>query len=230
MTRLAQWIWSRGIVSTFLAGVFTLLPIAITVGILSWVIGHLKALLGPGSMVGDALQSVGFRFATNPFTASVIGFFLVLVGIWLLGLLVRSKTRHRFDELFGFLVDRIPVVKSIYRTATQLVGMLKKDEQDELKAMRVVFCSFGKTHGAGLLGLLATPEIYRFEQRDYHFVYLPTSPIPMSGGILLVPVEVVRPIEMSAEQLMRIYFSMGILSPQVVPPEHHVVNDAGRNA
>ena len=37
MTRAVRWLWKRGIVSTFLAGLFALLPIVITVGMMAWV-------------------------------------------------------------------------------------------------------------------------------------------------------------------------------------------------
>jgi uncharacterized membrane protein len=46
---------------------------------------------------------------------------------------------------------------------------------------------------------------------------MPAAPIPMSGGLVFVPVEMVQKVDMSAEQLMRLYLSMGILSPQVIP-------------
>ena len=39
----------------------------------------------------------------------------------------------------------------------------------------------------------------------------------MTGGIIWVPAESIRPVPMSVEKLMEIYFSMGILSPQAIP-------------
>ena len=55
MIRAARWLWKTGILSTFLAGLFAVLPIVITVGIMAWVGGLLKAWLGPESFVGKAL-------------------------------------------------------------------------------------------------------------------------------------------------------------------------------
>jgi uncharacterized membrane protein len=42
-------------------------------------------------------------------------------------------------------------------------------------------------------------------------------PIPMSGGLLFVPSESVRPAEISVESLMSIYVSMGVNAPQFLP-------------
>ncbi len=223
MKRLFHAIWSRGILSTFLAGLLALLPLVITVAIIVWVAGYLNALFGPGSFLFETLTDVGRRVAPGAVSeaiATVIGAALVIAGIWMLGVLVKNKARHRFDEWWNRLVDRVPIVNSVYGTASKVVGMLKKDEKADLATMSVVYCSFGAERGGGILGLLASPETYQFDGRDHRLVYIPTSPIPMSGGILLIPSANVREVAMSAEQLMRIYFSMGILAPEVVPKEH----------
>ena len=82
MIRAARWLWKRGILSTFLAGLFAVLPIVITVGIMAWVGGLLKAWLGPESFVGKALFQMGLRLVTDPIVASVLGWVAVLLAIW----------------------------------------------------------------------------------------------------------------------------------------------------
>ncbi len=221
------WSWTDGILSTFLSGLFAILPIAITVAIIGWVVRHLQDLLGPRSSVGRTLESVGLNFATDKLTAQIIGWVLVLTAIWLLGVLTKSMARSRIVRVFETAVNSIPVVKGIYRTSTQLVRILRKDDSRELKAMSVVFCTLGDTPGGGILALMASPEIYRFNDRDYRVVYVPTAPVPMTGYVLFVPVDRLTSIDMSAEQMMRIYFSLGILTPQVLPDLHRVTDAAG---
>lgn len=222
MKRLLHWIWNQGILSTFLTGLFALLPLLLTVAILAWVASYIHAFLGPEGIIGGPLRDVGLRLVSNELVAWLIGLVLVLAGIWLFGVMMKSVVRHRIQRAFQAVVDRIPIVNSVYKTSAQLIGMLRKDDQAELAGMSVVFCSFGREHGAGFLCLLATPDVYRFEGRDYHLVYMPTSPIPMTGGLILVPAETVKKVDFSVEQVMRIYLSMGILAPQVMPPAHLV--------
>jgi uncharacterized membrane protein len=83
-----------------------------------------------------------------------------------------------------------------------------------MKGMQVVFCYFGKEAGAGLLALLVSPERYRINSRDYQIVIVPTAPVPIGGGLLFVPAEVVQPTDLSVEGLMSIYVSMGITASQ----------------
>ena len=56
--------------------------------------------------------------------------------------------------------------------------------------------------------------------RKYQVVYLPTSPVPMSGGIIFAPVESVHKVDMKVDDLMQIYFSIGVMSPKVIPQKY----------
>lgn len=208
---------NRGLVATFLSGLFAILPLVLTVAIVGWVAQSIYDVVGPETKIGSALRSVGLRFVTDPWVAQAIGWAIVPIGIWMLGLLVRTRAREVYDRMVSLVIQRIPVVKSVYGTASQVFQMFEQREENELKGMSVVFCNFGEEHGAGFLCLLSNSDVFRFDNRDYHFVYMPTSPVPMTGGIILVPAESIRPVPMSVDRLLEIYFSMGILAPQAMP-------------
>jgi uncharacterized membrane protein len=215
-------VWN-GLVATFLSGLFAILPLVITVAIISWVAEKVYGLIEPGTKIGDGLRSVGmwFQFVTNETAATVVGCLFVVIGIWAFGLLVKTKAKATFENVMNAIVNRIPFVKGVYGTAQQVIGMLDKSDEDEFSSMSAVFCDFGENQGAGFLALLASNQMFRFNGRNYRVVYIPTSPLPMSGGIIFVPVESVKRVEMSPDQLMQIYLSLGVLSPQVVPQPYH---------
>jgi len=223
MKRVASWVWSRGIVSTFMTGLFVLLPIMITVTIMGWAGGKVVEMLGPSSLVGNVLRSIGLKIArdqSHQWVGTLIGWALVLVGIWLVGACVKSFARQRLQKRFHGVMDRIPVVSSIYRPVSQVVDMLKGDDDEAMKSMRVVHCKFGDAHGGGFLALLSCSQVFRFGGQDCLAVYIPTSPLPMSGGIILVPVSQVTNVDMSVEDLMQIYFSLGVMAPKVMPQQY----------
>lgn len=224
MKRTLKWIWRRGIVSTFLTGFFVILPIVITLAIMSWVGAKLAELLGTGSLLGRALTWAGLTYFTNNETlAYVLGWTVVILSIWLLGLFVKTTAKNKIENLFHKTISRIPIISTIYKPVSQVIGLIQNDEKSEMQSMSVVFCSFGQNQGGGFLALLASNEIYRFRDQDCHVVYIPTSPIPMSGGIVFVPIDAVLPIdEMAVDDLMKIYFSLGVLSPQVIPNQYDV--------
>ena len=84
----------------------------------------------------------------------------------------------------------------------------------------VVYCEFGLQHGGGFLALLSSDKVYKFGGHDCYIVYIPTSPIPMSGGIVFVPLAGVQKVEMEVEHLMQIYLSLGVMSEAVVPDKY----------
>jgi uncharacterized membrane protein len=98
MRQALRWFWKTGMLSTFLAGLFGLLPIVITVGVMAWAGGLLKEWLGAESFVGEALRQLGLRFVTDPTVASVLGWVSVLLAIWLLGALLKSVGKKRIEK------------------------------------------------------------------------------------------------------------------------------------
>lgn len=220
MKRLLRWIWRKGLVSTFMAGFFVILPIAITLGIMGYMGSLLKTWLGADSTLGSLLQRVGLNYVTNATLASVIGWITVLLAIWILGAIVKSAARYRFENFVHETLNQIPLISSIYGPVSKVVGMLKRDEDSEMQSMSVVYCEFGAERGGGFLALLSSEKIYHFGGRDCYIVYIPTSPIPMSGGIVFVPIDVVQQVDMEVEHLMQIYLSLGVMSEVVVPEKY----------
>ena len=215
MNRLVSGTWRR-IVGCFLAGLFTILPLVITIAVIGWVANFVKGLIGPESLLGGWLGSAGMSLAPtgNATLAYIIGCLFVLAAIFLLGLVVQTGIRKFLHNVVDAIMRRIPISGSVYGAATQIVGLLEKKDDSELKGMTVVYCTFGKENGTGILALLPTPYRYPINGREYNMVYIPTSPLPMTGGLLFVPVESVQAVDMSVESLMSVYLSMGVTGPQ----------------
>ena len=225
MRRLVNWIWSHGILATFLTGLFAILPLVLTVAIVVWVVTFVQGFVGPETFLGERIEQLGGGQADGAAAITVqylFGWAIVLAGIWAFGLLLRTTLKKQIEDAVNGIIERIPIISSVYSTANQLVGMVRKSDDSELSGMSAVYCTFGQPEGTGLLALMTTPDVYRFAGRDCHIVYLPTSPVPMTGGILFVPVDDCHRVDMSAEEVMRVYFSLGILAAQVVPPGNQV--------
>jgi uncharacterized membrane protein len=230
MKRVLGWFWKTGMLSTFLAGLFAVLPIVITIGVMAWVGGLLQAWLGPESLVGKALSQLGLQFVTDPIVASVLGWVAVLLAIWFLGALLKWVGKKRIEKTFNAAVERIPLVSVLYRPVVQVVDMLQRDPADKLQGMSVVYCAFGGEGGAGFLGLLVSDHVYRFNGQACQIVYVPTSPVPMSGAVVFAAAESVRRVDMQVDDLMKICLSIGVMSSQVIPDQYVVPPEEVRRA
>ncbi len=207
----------RRAVSCFLAGILAILPLVITVAVVAWVADFVRRLLGPKTLLGEAIRRLGLTLASDQTLAYVIGAAIVLAAIFVVCIAVESGARNMLRGVLDLLLQRIPIVGNVYGTSKQLVAMLDKKEGAGVKGMQVVFCFFGKENSVGVLALLASPQRFLIEGRQCQIVVVPTAPMPIGGGLLFVPVEMLRPADISVEALMSIYVSMGITAPQVLP-------------
>jgi uncharacterized membrane protein len=230
MRRSLRWFWKTGVLSTFLAGLFAVLPIIITVGIMIWVGGLLKAWLGPESFVGKALFQLGLQFVTDPTVASALGWVSVLLAIWLLGALLASVGKKRIEKTFNAAVERIPLVNVLYRPITQVVDLLQRNPTDTMQGMSVVYCAFGREGGGGFLGLLISDRVYRFNGRSCQIVYVPTSPLPISGAVVFAEADSVHRVDMQVDDLLKICLSIGVMSSELIPDQYRVLQEEAKRA
>lgn len=206
---------ANSLLRCFLAGVFAILPVVITGAVVIWIAGFLQQYLGPQTTVGTWIQYLGLRFTReSQIITYIAGWLVVLSVIFLLGVAVQSGARHLMQTLADRMLERIPVVGSIYNTSKQVVGMLDRQDQADLQGMSVVYCIFGGDHGAGVLALLVSPQVFHIAGRDYNIVIIPTAPVPFGGALLFVPTETIIDADMSVDGLMSTYVSMGLTASQ----------------
>jgi uncharacterized membrane protein len=140
------------------------------------------------------------------------------VAIFVLGLVVHTRLRPWLGHLIDALVERIPVVRSIYGIAQRLVELIGPRDVGGLQSMRPVWCHFGGPGGAAALGLLSCAETIELGGIAYHAVLIPTSPVPVGGGLIYVPQAWVTPADIGIEALTSIYVSMGVTSTEHLLP------------
>jgi uncharacterized membrane protein len=209
--------WLQRIGRCFLAGLLAILPVVLTLAVVAWVAGFLERFVGPDTPFGAVLAFVGLKFGSDGLIAYALGWVVVLVTVFLLGLLVQFGAQRLFQRVLDAVLLRIPLISSIYETSKQVVDMFDRKKDSDLKGMSVVFCSFGSGGGPGVLALMPSSERFHIDGRDYFVVIIPTAPVPFGGGLLFMPVELVRPSSMSVDGLMSIYVSMGVTTGQFLP-------------
>jgi len=206
---------AESIAATWLAGLLVLLPLALTLAVLTWSVSLVNGLLGPGSLVGRVFGALGYPFSANPGLAYLFGSLVVAGLIYLLGVLVRSGLQGPLRRLTDRTLRRIPIVGGVYNVADRFVGLLdqQKGGAGDIGAMSPVWCFFGGEGGAGVLALAPSPTPVAIESRSYVAVLIPTAPVPFGGALLYVPVEWVRPANIGVDKLTAVYVSMGITPP-----------------
>jgi uncharacterized membrane protein len=210
MSRLAR---------TFIAGLLVILPIVLTIALVVWVGNILFTFVGPHSVVGTMLITLGFGFSASTWVAYLAGILIVAFLIYVLGVIAESQLQHSVQNIISNVMQRIPLIGYIYDMAKRLIAIVERKDDGGLKGMRPVWCFFGGEGGAAVLGLLPSPDIVTLSGEPHHVVLIPSAPVPLGGALVYVPAKWVKPADIGIDGLMSIYVAMGVTprQPGIVP-------------
>lgn len=206
----------RQLTRTFVTGLLAALPLFVTAAVFIWLGRLLYAWLGPNSLVGQLFVGLGIGLSGSVMLGYVLGAFIIVLGVFALGLLVEAELQRGLARLVNAVVRRIPLVRNVYDLISRFVDMLSQGEDDGLKTMSPVWCRFGDSGGVKVLALLSSPEPVVIEGQRHLAVLVPTAPVPVGGGLLYVREDWVTPADVGMDGLTSIYVSMGVTSSQVL--------------
>ncbi len=206
---------------TLLTGLLAMLPLAATLILMGWALSLLSTWLGPQSAFGQLLVRLGLGGAGSELLGYLLGLLLLLACIYLLGLLTEAGLERGLARAVNSLVQRIPVVRTVYDVIQKLVALFSQSPEAGLKSMSPVWLYFGGRQdgqpGTAVLGLLSTPEPVLLGGQPYFGVLVPTAPVPVGGGLLFVPAAWVEAADIGVEGVTSIYVSMGVTAGQYLP-------------
>lgn len=203
----------RTLLRFFLTGVASLLPFVVTVFVVTWVVRIADAYIGPSSYFGRFLVTlVG---DSHKYPGYVVGYLVAGLLIILLGFLVTRATVGRVRSAIDNMFARIPLVGKIYAGVGQVVELFDKKEESSLGRFGGV--GYVRIGNMRMVGLLTSNERYTTpDGRDHLLIFIPNSPIPMTGFNILVPVRDFNRLDVPVEDMVKLLMSLGILGPQVL--------------
>ena len=190
----------------FITGVLVLVPLAITLWVLNLIVGTLdqSLLLMPEKWRPQSLFG---------FTLPGLGTILTLVIIFLTGLVTRNFLGNRLLMWWEMLLNRIPVVNSIYSSVKQVSDTLFSSSGNAFrKALLVQYPRQGCWTIAFQTGVPGG-DVKNHLQGDYVSVYVPTTPNPTSGFFLMLPRAETIELNMSVDEALKYIVSMGVVAP-----------------
>ena len=150
-----------------------------------------------------------------------VGLVSFLIILYLVGMVASFVIGRRLIAFGHRVAGVVPIVRSVYRAAKQTVDALRKANLNH-RHHKVVLIEF-PSKGIKSIGF-ATSSFQDPDGRNMMAVYVPTTPIPTSGYLALIPEEEVLPTTLSVDEAMRIVISGGVLTPEEIaemdePPE-----------
>lgn len=189
-----------------LAGLLVMVPVAITIGVLQWVIGTLDRtlLILPEAWQPDRLIGVhipGF------------GVLLTLAILLSVGAVVSNFMGKRLVIWGDTLVSRIPVVRSIYSSVKQVSDTLFSPSGNAFRT--AVLVQWPRTDVWTIGFVTGTPggDVTNYLVGDYVSVYVPTTPNPTGGYFVMLRKSDCVELKMSVDEALKYVISMGVVSP-----------------
>ncbi len=201
-----------------LTGLMVWLPLAITIGVLSWLVNSLDGLLGGilsglAAVTPESLSPLIQRLRSIP----GLGVLLLTAFMLITGALVSNVAGRWLLKKWDALFTNIPIVKSIYNSVKKVSDTLFSSNGNAFRtALLIQYPRAGCWTIAFQTGT-PTGEVASHLGDDFLSVYVPTTPNPTSGFFLMLPRSDVIELKMSVDQALTYVISMGS-----VPPSAHV--------
>ena len=197
MTALRKWL---------LSGLLVIIPITITVWVLQWVIGILDQtlLILPDGWQPDKL--LGFHI---PGFGVLLAFLILLV----VGATASNFLGRKLVDWWHALLHRIPVVRSIYSGVKQVSDTLFSENGNAFrKAVLIQWPHKGVWTIAFVTGA-PSGDVANHLSGDYLSVYVPTTPNPTGGYLVMLPRADCIELRMSVDDALKYIVSMGVVVP-----------------
>jgi uncharacterized membrane protein len=191
-----------------LAGLLVWTPLAITVWVLTWLVGVMD-----GMFINTVSSVVSHETLAELRDITGLGVVLVFLGLLITGALVSNVAGRWWVKQWDKLFTHIPIVKSIYTSVKKVSDTLFSSNGNAFRqALLVQYPRAGVWTIAFQTG---TPsgEIADKLSGDYVSVYVPTTPNPTSGFFLVVPRSEVKELDLSVDEALTYVISMGAVSP-----------------
>ena len=204
--------------SKLVRGLLLVLPLLVTVWLLGLLFDIVNGNVTP--WVRRIVLRLGIEELEGLFARlgiPVVSLILTVGLIYLVGVFASNLVGRRIGRAFELVVLRIPLVNSVYGSARQLLDAFSMGG-GQRRFSKVVMLEYPR-RGLWTVGFLTTDAEHQLPTPDNQAatysvpVFLPTTPNPTSGWMVLVPTGDLRVLEMTVEEGIKLVVSGGIVGP-----------------
>ena len=189
--------------NNFIAGVVVLIPIGITVYLTLFIIKISSKMLPKELNPNHYL----------PYDIPGVEIIISIILITFIGWLSLSIIGKKLLEIFNNILKRIPILRTIYSAFEQMLDMFTKSDKNKKNVVLVEYPRKG-SWAVGFATKENESEISRKSKQNLVNVFVPTTPNPTSGFLLMFPKEEVIYLDMSFEEASRFIVSAGSAEPK----------------
>ena len=189
--------------NNFIAGVVVLIPIGITV-YLTLFITKISSKILPKELNPNHYL---------PYDIPGVEIIISIILITFIGWLSLSLIGKKLLEIFNNILKRIPILRTIYSAFVQMLDIFNKSDENKKNVVLIEYPRKG-SWAVGFATKENKSEISHKSKQNLLNVFVPTTPNPTSGFLLMFPKEEVIYLDMSFEEASRFIVSAGSSEPK----------------
>ena len=187
----------------FFTGIIVLVPIGFTLYLSKFLINFSAKLVPAGLNPNTYL----------PYSIPGVEIILTIIFITVVGGLSLSFLGKKFLQLIDDLFKRIPILRTIYSAIGQMTESFRNEESNKKSVVLVEYPRKG-SWAVGFATKENTGEIKSRTNQNLINVFVPTTPNPTSGFLLMIPKDDLIYLDMSFEEASKFIVSAGTSAPK----------------
>jgi uncharacterized membrane protein len=205
--------------ASFFTGLAVVLPGVITLAVVKWFFGTVSSLTDlllfflPRDLTHEN-KGAGPMF----WYWSLLALALAVGLVSMIGLLTRYYMGKRMIAWADSLMLRVPVLNKIYGTIKQVDAAFKSGKTSSFQTVVLVEYPREGIYSVGFITSEQADEVQKKTNKKCVCVFIPTTPIPTGGFLIIVPEEEVIKLDMSVADGFKYIISLGALSNEAAPP------------
>jgi uncharacterized membrane protein len=210
----------------FITGLVILLPLVVTIAVVIFLVNFLtQPFIGIVSSILSKLNIInqGFLFLTPEqllrYGSKIIILILLFLFTVALGMITRWFLIHALFRLGDRILHRIPIVNTVYKTTQDIIKTLFVSDKNTFKQVVMVPFPRSDTYVLGLIARESPQVCSQAAGNDLTSVFVPTTPNPTTGFLLMFKRSDLILIDMKPEDAIKYIVSCGvIIPPSEAPP------------
>lgn len=190
---------------SFIAGLLTLAPMALTVYVFYLLFNFLDGLL-TNTIVRFVLNQIGMSQVSAP---PGLGLLLLLALLLIVGSFARNYIGKKLFTVGDHIVTKIPIINRIYIASRQLSEAFLSEKRETFKRAVLIQYPRRGVYSIGFFTQDTTGPIQETLTEDVVSIFVPTTPVPTSGYLLFVPKKDILDLDMSVEDALKLVISAG---------------------
>lgn len=213
----------RSIRNAFLTGVIVILPLSVTIVVINVLLDRVGT---PASKFFFFYLDPSWRdMPIMQLGLEVLSILVVLLLITLFGYGSRLVLGRILLGSFERILDSLPFINTVYRTVKQIVDTFSQQKKAVFQEVVLLEYPRKQSYVLGFLTSKARGETQSVTGEEIVNVFVPTTPNPTSGFLLMIPEGDVKRLDMSVADGMKLIISGGAVVPQHSSSEAVTINN-----